>query len=591
MSLLTELSARVGESFASLGLDPALGAVAVSDRPDLAQFQCNGAMAAAKAAKRAPRDIATDVAADVANDPRIASVDVAGPGFLNLRVTDAHLAQWLNETAADPNLGVHQTTKPRSVLIDYGGPNVAKDLHVGHIRTGLIGESLKKLYRTVGHNAVGDVHLGDWGLPMGQLIAALEEAHPDLPYFNVASSVDGSEFGDESPVTVEDLQELYPKASARSKQELEFQERARAATVALQDGHAGYRALWSHFREVSVEAMKATYDRLGVNFELWLGEASVSELLDPLVNRLQAESIAIESDGAVVIEVAEESDTVEIPPLMLRNSRGGSTYATTDLATIVERVEDYKVDEVVYIVDLRQSLHFTQVFRAARLANIAGPEVILTHSGNGTVNGPDGKPFKTRQGNLPRLSDLVDEVVELAMKRLNENNLASELPAEERIEIARLVGLGALKFGELSNHRTTNYSFDLDRFTQLQGRTGPYLQYVAVRTKSILARAAAADLHPGAFAPAKHDAERHLQLALLRWPETVERALETHSPNTIAEFAYELSGVFNRFYDACHILSEPDPVTQQSWLGLVELTERLLVTALDVLTIEVPNRM
>lgn len=591
MSLLSELSTLVGGSFAKLGLDPELGAVVVSDRPDLAQFQCNGAMAAAKAAKRSPRDIASDVADDVATDSRIANVEVAGPGFLNLKVTDEHLAKWMTETNADLHLGVTQAAEPRSVMIDYGGPNVAKDLHVGHIRTGLIGESLKKLYRTVGHEAAGDVHLGDWGLPMGQLIAALSDLYPDLPYFNVAESADGSEFGSESPVSVEDLQELYPKASARSKEEPEFQERARAATVALQDGHAGYRALWAHFREVSVEAMKATYDRLGVNFELWLGEASVADLLEPLVERLQAEAVAVESNGAVVIEVAEESDTVEIPPLMLRNSRGGSTYATTDLATVVERVNDYGVDEIVYVVDLRQSLHFTQLFRAARKGGIAGPEVILTHSGNGTVNGPDGKPFKTRQGDLPRLSDLVDEVVELAMKRLDENNLASELPAAERAEIARLVGLGALKFGELSNHRTTNYSFDLDRFTQLQGRTGPYLQYVAVRTKSILARAKAANIEPGTFIPAQKDAERELQLAILQWPETVERALETHSPNTIAEYAYELSGTFNRFYDACHILREEDSATQQSWLALVALTERLLVTALDLLTIEVPERM
>jgi arginyl-tRNA synthetase len=591
MSLLSELSTLVGDAFANLGLDPKLGTVVVSDRPDLAQFQCNGAMVAAKAAKRAPRDIATDIAEIVSSNQRIDSVDVAGPGFLNLNVTDVCLADWLQTTAGDVHLGVQQARTPRSVLIDYGGPNVAKDLHVGHIRTGLIGESIKRLYRTAGHTAVGDVHLGDWGLPMGQLITALEDLHPELPYFSVAESTDGSEFPTASPVTVEDLQKLYPKASARSKEEPEFQQRARAATVALQDGHAGYQALWAHFRAVSVDAMKATYDRLGVEFELWLGEASVASRLEPLVEQLETQSVAVESNGALIIEVAEETDTVEVPPLMLRNSRGGATYATTDLATIAERIEDYHVDEIVYIVDLRQSLHFTQVFRAARLSGIAKPEVILTHSGNGTVNGPDGKPFKTRQGNLPRLSDLVDEVVILAMQRLDENNLASELPAAERAEIARLVGLGALKFGELSNHRTTNYSFDLDRFTQLQGRTGPYLQYVAVRTKSILGRAKAQGLEAGSFRPPTHDTERQLALAIMQWPETVERAMETHSPNTIAEYAYELSGVFNRFYDACHILTEGNADTQKGWLALVALTERLLVTALELLVIEIPDRM
>jgi arginyl-tRNA synthetase len=587
MSLLTELSRLVGSAFADLGLDPSLGTVVVSQRPDLAQYQCNGALAAAKAAGRAPRDIATDVAGAITDDQRIAQVDVAGPGFLNITLTDDHLASWLATTSSDDALGIHKVSEPRNVIVDYGGPNVAKDLHVGHIRTALIGESLKRMYLTVGHNAQGDVHLGDFGLPMGQLIAALEDLHPELPYF----SADAVEFPSKSPVTVEDLQELYPKAATRAKEDPAFQDRARAATVALQEGHLGYRALWTHFREVSVVAMKAAYSRLGVNYELWLGEASVAELLDPLVDRLRREAIAIESEGAVVVQVAEETDTVEVPPLMLFNSRGGATYATTDLATVMERVQDYDADDIVYVVDLRQSLHFNQVFRAARLSGIAGPEVTLTHAGNGTVNGPDGKPFKTRDGNLPRLSDLLDEVVELAMKRLDENNLASEFPPEERSEIARLVGLGALKFGELSNHRATNYSFDLERFTQLQGRTGPYLQYVAVRIKSILARASAAGLTPGAHTPAHHETERALSLALLQLPEIVERALDGHSPNTIAEYAYELSGAFNRFYDACHILTEANPDTQQSWLALVDLTGRVLVTALNLLVIDVPERM
>ncbi len=589
MSLLTRLSNLVGDVFEQQGIDRARGEVVVSQRPDLSQFQCNGALAAAKQVGRTPRDIATAAAEALAADPRIAMVDVAGPGFLNISVTDDLLAEIAAETAADASFGVPQATEPKTVIVDYGGPNVAKDLHVGHLRPALIGESVKRLHVLAGHNVRGDVHLGDWGLPMGQLIAALEDQHPELEYF-----VEGATgpFPDTSPVTIEDLQVLYPEASARSKADVSFQAAAQAATVALQDGHPGYRALWSHFRSVSVDALREVYDRLGVEFELWLGEASVAERVEPMVTSLLADGSAIESDGAIVVEVSEASDKKELPPLMLRNSRGGATYGVTDLATIAERVDDFGATDIVYVVDLRQSLHFEQVFRAARLTNIA-PEasVRLSHAGNGTVNGADGKPFKTRDGSLPRLAALLDDVSELAMRRLDENELALECPPDERAEIARLVGLGALKFGELSNHRTTNYVFDLERFTLLQGRTGPYLQYVAVRTRSILTRAAEAGFSPGAFVAPSHDAERALILTLLQWPEVVARSLEGFAPNTVAEYAYDIAGVFNQFYDACHILSASDPAVRDSWLALVDLTHRLLIEILGVLTIEVPERM
>ncbi len=583
------LSQLVGDAFEAQGIDRSRGDVVVSQRPDLSQFQCNGALAAAKEVDRAPRDIATAVAEILAADVRIAVVDVAGPGFLNVSVTDEWLAEIVAATAKDPHFGVPPAENPKTVIVDYGGPNVAKDLHVGHLRPAVIGESLKRLHKLAGHDVRGDVHLGDWGLPMGQLIAELEDRHPELPYF-----VEGAvgPFPDTSPVTIEDLQVLYPEASARSKTDEVFQARAQAATVALQEGHRGYRALWSHFRDVSVEALRSIYDRLGVEFELWLGEASVADRVNGMVEALRIAGHAVESDGAIVIDVGQETDKKELPPLMLRNSRGGSTYAVTDLATIQERVEDFGATDLVYVVDLRQSLHFEQVFRAARLTGMA-PErsVRLTHAGNGTVNGADGKPFKTRDGSLPRLGALLDDVSELAMRRLDENDLAKGFPDAERAEIARLVGLGALKFGELSNHRTTNYVFDLERFTLLQGRTGPYLQYVAVRTRSVLARAAEAGFVPGDFLPPHHDAERALVLVLLQWPEVVARSLEGFAPNTVAEFAYDVAGAFNQFYDACHILSESDAGVRGSWLALVDLTHRLLVDVLEVLTIEVPERM
>ena len=587
MSLRSELSSMVADGFEAIGLDRRLGTVVVSQRPELAQFQCNGALAGAKAAGRPPRELAEDIATSLRSHVGIHAADVAGPGFLNLTLTDQFLADSLSAMHGDGLLGVASPDAPHTVIVDYGGPNVAKDLHVGHIRPALIGESIKRLYRLSGHAVQGDIHLGDWGLPMGQLIAAVQDTHPELPYFD--DRVDG--FPDVSPVTVEDLQQLYPKASLQFSTDDVFQARARAATVALQQGHVGYRALWHHFRVVSVDALKATYDRLGVHFELWLGEASVAERADRLTERFIASGIAAESDGAYVIEVTNDEDTAPLPPLMLVNSLGGSTYATTDLATIEERVTDYGATDIVYVVDLRQSLHFVQLFRAAMCSGIAVDDLTLTHAGNGTVNGPDGKPFKTRQGGLPRLSELLDDVERLAMQRLDENDLASDLPVEERLDVARLVGLAALKFGELSNHRATNYSFDLERFTQMQGRTGPYLLYVAVRTRSVLDRLASEGARPSPFVAPSHDAERSLALLLLQWPDVVDHALEAHSPNTVAEYAYDISGAFNQFYDACHILSEADPAQQGSWLSLVVLTRSVLIAALDVLLIEVPSRM
>lgn len=587
MTIASELTDLVGAAFEGLGLSRSLGEVLVSDRPDLAQFQCNGALAAAKQAQTAPRQLAETIAEIVGSDRRVRSVEIAGPGFLNLHVEDAWLAAQLATASGDARLGLQQVTEPRSVIVDYGGPNVAKDLHVGHIRPAIIGESIKRLYRCVGHDARGDIHLGDWGLPMGQLIASLEESHPDLGFFDPSAAV----FPLESPVSEDDLLQLYPRASQRFKDDKDFQVRARRATVALQEGHPGYRALWQHFRTVSVESFAQTYARLGVIFELWLGEASVADRTTALVEQMRGSRNAVESDGALVIPVQNDSDASDVPPLMLLNSRGGVTYAATDLATIDERVTDFGATEIVYVVDLRQSLHFTQLFRAARAAGVVSDRVTLTYAGNGTVNGPDGRPFKTRDGGLPQLRSLLDDVTDLAMRRLDENGLANDMSEAERSDVARLVGLAALKFGELSNHRATNYSFDLERFTQMQGRTGPYLLYVTVRTKSILQRLAREGMEPGNFIAPSTDKERSLALVLLQWPDVAERALAAHSPNTIAEYAYGLASAFNQFYDSCHILSERDGARRESWLALVAHTRAVLVAALDILLIEVPDRM
>lgn len=588
MSIVDDLSELVGGAFEQEGLDRSFGAVGVSQRPDLAQFQCNGAMASAKMARRAPFEIAARIVELIADDPRVARAGVAKPGFVNIDVTDEFLAERVTAVADIDGFGLGAPAEPRTVLVDHGGPNVAKALHVGHLRTAVIGESLKRLFRASGHEATSDVHLGDWGLPMGQLVAWLEMTRPELPYFD-ESITDG--YPAEAPVTVEDLQELYPMASGRFKEDEAFQAEARRATVEIQEGRPGYVALWEHLRSISVADMKETYDELGVDFDLWYGEATVADRLSPLVDELIAQGVAEKNDGAVIVEVAEEGDSADIPPLMLLNSRGGATYALTDVATLALRMEELDVDEVVYVVDQRQSLHFQQVFRASRRAGIVGDEVVLEHAANGTVNGPDGKPFRTRDGSLPSLAGMIDEVIELAGRRLDENDLATEYPAAERAEIARLVGLGAMKYGELSNHRMSGYNFDLEKFTLFQGRTGPYLQYVAARMTSLLARLAADGKRPGTILPPERDAERALMLELLRWPEVAGRALETYSPTVVAEYAYELAGAFNRFYEQCHIRSETDEALQASWLGLVETTRGLLGEVLSILVIDVPERM
>lgn len=585
MSLLAELTDLFGDAFASIGLDPELGDVVPSQRPELAQFQCNGAMAGAKKAGRNPREIAEEIAETVRSDPRLEAVEIAGPGFLNISVTDAKLASSAEGMRTDDKLGVSDPGDNRRVIVDHGGPNVAKSLHVGHLRPAIIGQAIKRTMAYAGYEALGDVHLGDWGTPMGQLIAELERRNPDWPYFDAAST---GPYPQRSPVTVSELEELYPAASQRAKDDPDFAEKARRATFELQGGRVGYRALWDHFRTVSVESMRAIYDKLGVEFELWRGEASVHDRIAPMIERMKQTGAAQESEGALIVDVAEPDDKADVPPLMLVKSDGAYTYGTTDVATIDERVAE-GTDEMIYVVDQRQALHFEQVFRAARKAGIASGDTVLEHVGFGTVNGADGKPMKTRDGNLPRLSDLVADVVSRASERMDERGLAEGYPDDERAQIAWMVGVSALKFGDLSNHRASNYIFDLDRFTSFEGKTGPYLLYASVRLGSILRNAD--DLPIGPITSLRGEADRNLVLLLSRFPEIVERAISLRAPNHLAEYAYELSQVFNRFYEECHVLSETDEELRASWLGVVELTRSVLTTSLDLLGIDVPERM
>jgi arginyl-tRNA synthetase len=592
MSFQQQLTELFGEAFVAAGLDASAGAVAVSQRPELADYQCNGALGAAKAARSNPRDLAAAVASHIDAPDLISSLEIAGPGFINITVSDDALAGTTQAMADSARLGVEAVPDPLTVVVDYGGPNMSKALHVGHLRAAIIGESIKRLLSFVGHNTIGDIHMGDWGMPIGQLIIELQDRQPDLVYFDAEydSATDGP-YPSESPVTLDDLSEMYPVITQRCADDPEVAERARVATFDLQNGREGYLALWQHFHDVSVAEQKKDFEALGVNFDVWYGESTVNDRLEPMVRKALADGIARESDGAVIVDVAHPDDKKELPPLLLTRSDSSYLYSTTDLATLDMRVRDMDMDLALYVVDARQSLHFEQVFRAARKMGILAPTTDAEHLGFGTVNDSHGKPFKTREGGVLRLGDLMALVTDAARQRLDDAHIAEDYPEQERAEIARQVGLAALKFGDLSNHRTSNYIFDLERFSAFEGKTGPYLQYSAVRIKSILRRAAGQGLEAGEIMAPTVPQERGLMLRLVRLPEVIQRAVDLRAPNVLAEYTYDVATDFSRFYEHCHILSEEDPVRQASWLGLVSLTLTVLTLLLDLLGIEIPERM
>ncbi|MFW6063807.1 MAG: arginine--tRNA ligase [Chloroflexota bacterium] len=593
MKPITEkLSSLFSQAFATSGYDEVYGEVVPSNRPDLSDFQCNGALPAASEYKKNPRQIAQQVVD--ALDPQLreevfSEVSLAGPGFINLRLSDRFLAQHVDEMRRDDRLGVPVVSRPRKVVLDFGGANVAKRMHIGHLRPTIIGDSLQRLFRFRGDRVVSDIHMGDWGLQMGMLIKEIEHRQPGLPYFDADYS---GPYPEESPVDMDDLQEIYPAASARTKSDPEALEAARLATKDLQDGRPGYRALWQHIVDVSIDALKEDFERLGVTFDLWMGEADAHPRIEPMVRRLVREGYAEESAGAIIVTIDEPDDKAEIPPLMLLKSDGSVLYGTTDLATIEQRVEELDAEFIGYVVDIRQSLHFEQVFRAARKTGIApAGEVELEHLPNGTINGPDGKPFKTRAGGVPTLKEVIDMVVDKARERLEEIEAAQSYDEEEREQIAEQVGIAALKFGDLVNHRAKDYVFDLERFTSFEGRTGPYMLYAAVRTKSIMRRAAEEGLRGGELAPPASPEERELMLKLSELPNVVAHAYETRAPNHLADYVYNLAITFNRFYREHHILSEQDAAQQASWLALSQFTLRQIECVLSLLGIEVPERM
>ena len=587
MSLASHLTELVGSAFASHGLDRDLGEVVPSNRPELAQFQCNGAMAAASTTGRPPREIAVAVAGTLEAHEDLAVVEVAGPGFINLTVTDQALSRWAEAMADDERLGVPTVEDPRTVVVDYAGPNVAKAMHVGHLRATIIGDSIARLLDFQGHKVIRDPHFGDWGLQMGLVIAELERRNPDWPYFDADYS---GPYPETPPVNLDELQEIYPAADTRAAHDEQFAAEARRATVDLQRKRPGYLALWQHMRAVSLVAQKENFSELGVDFDIWHGESDVADMLEPLVDRLQQNGTAEESEGALIVQVEEPEDNREFPPLILRSRTGSYLYSTTDMATVWYRARELGAQLALYVVDSRQADHFIQVFRAASKGGLLG-DMDTEHIGFGTMNGPDGKPFKTREGGVVRLNDLIGIVAAAAANRLDEARIATDYSPEERATIAHLVGIAALKFGDLHSNRMSDYVFDLDRFSSFEGKTGPYLQYAAVRIRSLLRRARDQELAATAILPPGVDQERNLMLQLARLPEVVDRAADLRAPNHLAEYAYELSGSFNRFYDTCHVLSESDTARQGSWLRLCALTLDTLIRSLDLLGIEVPERM
>ncbi len=587
MTILEELSRRVGDAFAEVGLESKFGRVKPADRPDLAQFQCNGALAAAKAAKQNPRALAEKVCDRLRNETAFKEVTIAGPGFINITLADDDLAGRLGAILEGDSLGGWQKPEPEKILLDYGGPNVAKPLHVGHLRAAIIGESLKRIFRFAGDAVVGDVHLGDWGLPMGQLITELKREQGDLVYFDAA--VEGP-YPVQPPVSLADLERLYPQASAACKADRTRADEARQATAELQKGRPGYLALWKHFVAVSRAAIEQEYEDLGVTFDLWKGEADAAPLIPEMAADFAGIGLIEDSDGAQVIRVESEGDNKKIPPLMLFKSDGGVTYGTTDLATIVDRVRSDNPDRIIYVVDQRQALHFEQVFRAADLAGLFAADR-LEHIGFGTMNGKDGKPFKTREGGVLRLRDMIDMVTERALARLAENGLAEGYDAAETADIARKVGVAALKFADLSNPRTSDYIFDLDRFMAFEGKTGPYLLYARVRVRSVLAKAEAAGAGaPGAIAITAPE-ERALALVLLGFGDALRDAHEKRLPHLLCDHAFSLAQAFSKFYAGCRIADEADDTIRASRLALAAASGRQLELILDLLGIQAPARM
>ena len=589
--LLDLLKDRMEEAFGQAGYDKKYAMVSVSNRPDLCQYQCNGAMAAAKEYKKAPIQIASDVVEKLKDNYTFKKAEAVAPGFINLTVSGEVLAEQAKAMMTEEKFGLEPLTEPKTVIIDYGGPNVAKPLHVGHLRSAIIGESIKRIVRFRGDKIIGDIHLGDWGLQIGLIITELKKRQPELPYFDEAFE---GEYPEEAPFTMSDLEEIYPYASAYSKEHEEYLTEAQQATAKLQEGNRGYRALWNHILQISVADLKKNYDRMQVEFDLWKKESDVQSYIPALVEQLKADGLAYESQGALVVDVTEESDKKELPPCIIVKTNGATLYSTTDLATIVEREKLYAPDELIYLADKRQAMHFTQVFRVAKKAGLTPQETKMEFIGFGTMNGKDGKPFKTRDGGVLRLQTLQQDVCEQVYEKMKENRDYEEAEARE---IAEKVGLAAIKYGDLSNQASKDYIFDMERFTSFEGNTGPYILYTMVRIKSLLGKyekdggAVEAKGNPGLLLPPENDSETSLYLTLAGFANMIEAAYEEKAPHKICQYIYELSESFNRFYHENKILGNEDEAKKVSYIQLLVLVRNVLEQCITLLGFSAPERM
>lgn len=592
--ILDLITDEVTKAFTECGYDAKYAKVTLSNRPDLCEYQCNGAMAAAKEYKKAPFMIADEVVEKLAVNPMFAMAESVKPGFLNLKIDEAYLADYVAKMQEDDGrFGCEKTEAPKTIMIDYGGPNVAKPLHVGHLRSAIIGESVKRIGKFMGHNVIGDVHLGDWGLQMGLIITELKQRRPELVYFDDTYT---GEYPEEAPFTISELEEIYPTASKKSKEDEAYKEAAMQATFELQHGKRGYQALLKHILNVSVTDLKRNYANLNVSFELWKGESDAQPYIPDMVQKMKDDGFAYISDGALVVDVKEDTDTKEIPPCMILKSDGASLYNTTDLATMVWRMKDYNPDEIIYVVDKRQELYFTQVFRCARKTGIVKPETELKFLGFGTMNGKDGRPFKTRDGGVMRLEHLISGINEEMLAKIQENQKTKEnlgISTEEAENTAKMVALAAIKYGDLSNQASKDYIFDIDRFTSFEGNTGPYILYTIVRIKSILNKyhGLGKDESGAVIGAAHSKSEKDLMLELSKFNAVMESAFEETAPHKVCSYIYDLANAFNSFYHGTKIMSEENETVQKSYIRLLELTKSVLETCIDVLGFSAPERM
>ena len=587
-SILEVLTKKFEAVFEKASYDKSYATVGVSNRPDLCEFQCNGAMSLAKLYKKKPIDIALEVVEKLKEDKAFSKLEAVPPGFINMSLSDEFLSGYLQSMSKEEKFGINITNKKDKIIVDYGGANIAKPLHVGHLRSAIIGESIKRLGAYFGNEMIGDVHLGDWGLQMGLIIEQLKCDKPDLVYFDENYN---SQYPKEAPFSLEELEEIYPKASARSKEDKEFRDKAQENTLKLQSGYAPYIAIWEHIMRISKADLKKNYDNLDVHFELWKGESDVQKYIDDLCKDLEERKIAYISDGALVVDIGEEGDTKELPPCIIRKSDGAALYATSDLATLIEREMLYDPDAYIYVADKRQELHYTQFFRVARKANIVKPEHRLSFIGFGTMNGSDGKPFKTRDGGVMRLEHLITLVNEAVYKKIKDNR---DIEDEEAKSIAATVGLAALKYGDLSNQAVKDYVFDIDRFTSFEGNTGPYILYTIVRIKSILSKyeeSSDVKVDYSYLKPAIHESEKALGLELSKFNYVLNNAWKEIAPHRICQYIYSLSNLFNSFYHEVKILSEEDEERKLSYLALILLTKSVLEDCIDILAIKAPERM